>query len=259
MRYVAVLPRVVASAVGVALVAAPAASAETSATITGSVSPAVSPPGSPIDVTMRFTLDPVGGAEAATLSRVIFRLPRSGRLNAAFFPVCTANAINAGKSVRVCPRGSRVGSGTVIADVSAADVYKVPATTTFFNGSRSGRTLTMHVRALRPVDINEAIEARVGRTGGRYGYEVHAELPESLQEIYPGWFQQTRRFAARLGATRRAGGRTRGFVEATRCSGGGMEPIAGEFTFRDGSIATAENTIRCLHPRPDAPLSGGAG
>lgn len=235
---------VVASAVGAALVAAPA-NAETSATMTGEVSPAGSAPGTPVDVTMRFALDPIGGAEAATLSRVIFRLPRGGRINAALFPVCTAATINAAKSFRACPRGSRIGSGRVIADVSATDVYNVPATATFFNGSRLGRTVTMHIRALRPVDISRAIEARIERTAGRFGYAVHADLPEDLQEISPGWFQQTRRFASTLGATRRVGGRVRGYIESTRCPHGGSEPAAGEFTFRDGSTARAETTISC--------------
>lgn len=246
MRYMRVLTLAAASAAaGATLAAVPAALAETRATVTGELDPVRSRPGAPLAVTLRFTLDPIDGAEAATVSRVIFRLPRGGRINAALFPVCTAETINLALTFRKCPRGSRIGSGTVIADVSATDVYNVPATVTFFNGSRSGGRVTMHIRALRPVDINQAIEARIVRTGGRYGYEVHAALPESLQEIYPGWFQQTRRFSSTLGATRRVGGRTRGYIEATRCPRGGTEPIAGEFIFRDGTTTTAENTISC--------------
>jgi hypothetical protein len=249
MRYLRVLLLVVASAAAATLAAAPAAFAQTRATVTGELDPVRSAPGDPLDVTLRFTLDPIGGAEAATVSGVILRLPRGGRINAALFPVCSAETINAALTFRVCPRGSRIGGGTVTVDVSATGVYNVPATVTLFNGSRSGGTVTMHIRALRPVDINQAIEARIVRTRGRYGYEVHADLPENLQEIYPGWFQQTRRFTATLGATRRVRGRTRGYLEATRCPRSGAEPVAGEFIFRDGSTATAENTIRCRPER----------
>lgn len=224
-------------------IAAPATAA--TATLHGSVDPDHGRPGTPVTVRFGFEIAPDPGLEPPTLSTVTLLLPHAATLNGSLFPVCTADMVNAAKSIRVCPRGSQIGTGRARADVTAVPVYNVPATMTFFNGSRDGTHLTMHVRALRPVDISEATDATLVKTSGRYGYKLVAPLPPSLQEIYPGWFQQVRRFDSVIGATRTVAGRRRGYVEAKRCPSAGRVSMSATFGFYDQTSASAATTVRC--------------
>lgn len=236
--------RAIATAAAALALAAPTAAATTSS-ISGTVVPDHARPGTPLAVHLGFRLDPENGAEPATLSRLVLLLPHGARQNASLFPVCTAATINAAKSPHVCPRGSRIGAGTARADVTAVDMFGVPATVTFFNGSRSGERITLWVQVVRPARVSMAIDTTMVKTRGRYGFKVTSALPDSLQEIAPGWFQQMRSFESTLDARRTVGGRVRGYLEATRCPASGRAPIAGTFFFRDGSNSSTQSWVTC--------------
>jgi hypothetical protein len=233
-----------AAATALLLATAPAAMATTSS-ISGSINPDKGKVGTPIALKVRFTLDPAAGAEPDTLSKVVVQLPPNGVQNARFFPTCNAAQINAVKSFAKCPKGSQIGRGSLRADVTAVPVYNVPGTVTFFNGSRDGKKVTIHVKALRPVLINEAFDATLVRTGGRYGYKLTAVIPESLQEIYPSWFAQVRSFESVFDAKIKVKGKTRGYIEAKRCPKSRKVPVAAAFSFRAGGSSSAQSWIRC--------------
>jgi len=226
------------------LATAPAAMATTSS-ISGSIKPNHGKPGTPIALKVGFTLDPAEGAVPDTLSKVVVNLPPNGVQNAKFFPICTAAQINAAKSFKRCPKGSQVGRGSLRADVTAVPVYNVPGRVTFFNGSKNGKKLTIHIRATNPVDINQAFEASIVRTRGRYGYRLTANIPESLQEIYPSWFAQVRRFESTFDAKRKVKGKMRGYIEAKKCPKSRRVPVAGTFGFRAGGSSSAQSWISC--------------
>lgn len=216
-----------------------------SSSITGKINPDKGKPGTPLRLFVRFTTEGDEGEQSATLSRVVVQLPPNAVQNAKLFPTCTAKEINARKSLKVCPAKSLIGRGRLRADVPNADVFNVPADITFFNGSRSGNRITIHVFAIRPVDISLAFDASLVRTKGRYGYKLTANIPEALQEIYPTWYPQVRWMDSTFNQTIVVKGKKRGYIEAKKCPKSGRVPIAGSFGFRQGSSTSSQGWITC--------------
>jgi len=216
-----------------------------SSSITGRINPDKGRPGTPLRLTVRFTTEGDPGEQSATLRRVIVQLPPNAVQNASLFPTCNAATINAAKSFRRCPKKSLIGRGQLRADVPNAETWNVPAIVTFFNGSRSGNRITVHIFAERPVDIYLAFDATLVRTKGRYGYKLTADIPEELQEIYPTWYPQVRWLESSFNQTIVVRGRKRGYIEAKRCPKSGRVPIAGAFDFRQGSSTSSTGWITC--------------
>lgn len=218
------------------LAGAPSAMAAKS-TFGGSIKPNRGPVGTPLKLTLRFTLDPEPGPNPATLRRVEMRFPPNARVNNRLFPTCAPELINRYLNTKRCPKLSRIGRGVGRADTPNADVYNVPVRFTFFNGPRGG--IVIFVQAENPVVINEAFEARLIRTRGRYGYRLIANVPPTLQVINDApitdptaWFVGLRRFQSTVGITRKVRGKTRGFIEArTRCPRSRRVPIRASFDF----------------------------
>lgn len=216
-----------AGAILLAATAATAAAEPTAVTLSGTVSPHGVRPGTPLSVNVETTFSP-----PSTPARAVLRLPRGAVLNWRLFPTCSAASINARRSMSGCSPKAKIGGGTIVADVSAADVYRVPAKLTFLNGP-GGRSIVFLAEAHNPVEIYEAFEAPISRTRGRYGFELEVPVPYTLQEINDGWFTEIRTLRATVGATA-AGrdGRRRGYLEATtRCPANGSFPIAADFRF----------------------------
>jgi len=238
-----------ATAAAAALLAAatPAAQATSRLQMTSSIRPNKGPIGSPINLKIGFSIDPVtAGGPLDTISRVTLLLPPNARPNGRLFPACSAAQINAAKSFKRCPKGSLIGRGGGRADVTAVPVEDVPYTLTFFNGSRAGNKITLHVRALRPVDINLAFDATITRIGGRYGYKVQFNLPDGLKEIYPGWFAQVRTLQSTIRAFYTVRGRRIPYIQSTTlCPKTNFVPAAATYNFLDGSTAEATSRIAC--------------
>jgi hypothetical protein len=214
-------------AVAALLFTATAAADPTAVTLRGAVSPHGARPGTPLTVAIETTFSP-----PSTPAHAVLRLPRGAALNWRLFPTCSADTINARRSMSGCSPKSRIGGGTIVADVSAADVYGVPAKLTFLNGP-GGRSVVFLAEAHNPVEIYEAFDAPIRRTRGRYGFELTVPVPYSLQEINDGWFTEVRSLKATVGATAvDKDGRRRGFLEATaRCPASRTFPVAAEFGF----------------------------
>ncbi len=214
-------------------------------TIGGKINPDKGKPGTPLRLTVRFTIDPDSGQTPGTLTRIVVQLPPNGVQNAKFFPTCNAAFINSRKSYSKCPKKSFIGKGRLRADIPAIDTPNVPADVTFFNGSRDGKKVTIHVWAIRPARVNLAFDATLVRTRGRYGYKLTAPVPQGLQEISPGWFPAVRTFESTLFQTIKVGGKTRGYIEAKRCPKAHRVPVAGAFNFRDGGSTSSQGWISC--------------
>lgn len=239
--------RVLAAAAAAAalLAIAPAAQADNAMTMRSSIRPNQGPIGSPINLKIGFTIDPPAGQDPGTISRVTVLFPPNAKPNGALFPACSATQINAVKSFAKCPAGSKIGTGSGRADVTAVPVYNVPYTLTFFNGSRSGKIITVHARADRPVRINLAFDATIVKQGNK-GYKVSFNLPDGLKEIYPTWFAQVRTMTTDIGITRTIRGRKRGYIESTTlCPRSLFVPISSTFDFIDGSSTNTSARVAC--------------
>jgi len=236
-----------AAAAATLLAAAPAAHAVTRMTMKSSIKPNKGPIGSPINLKIGFTLDPADpNVDPDTITRVVVLFPPNARPNGKLFPACSAAQINLAKSFRRCPKGSMIGKGGGFADVTAVPVRHVPYRLTFFNGSRNGKVITVHARATNPVDINLAFDAALVKTSGRYGYRLTFNLPDALQEIYPGWFAQVRTLNSTIRAFYKVKGRRIPYIQSTTlCPKSKFVPIASTYSFLDGSSTNVDARIAC--------------
>ncbi|MDO8209264.1 hypothetical protein [Conexibacter sp. CPCC 206217] len=237
---------VAATATALLLATAPAAMGQPNS-LNGSINPNKGPIGSPLRLTIGFRLDADPGKEAGTLSKVDLFFPPNARTNGALFPSCSPETINARRSFAGCPKGSKIGTGRIRADVPAADVLDVPATMTIFNG-RGGKSVTIHIYAENPVLISEAFTAPLTKTSGRFGYHLVAPIPPSLQEIADGWFAQVRTLTSTIsGWARNRSGRRIPYIQSTTlCPKSLSVPIASRIAFlRDYAPISQSATIAC--------------
>lgn len=236
---------VAATATALLLATAPAAMGQPNS-LNGSINPDKGPIGSPIRLTIGFRLDADPGKEAGTLTKVDLFFPPNARTNGALFPSCSPDTINARRSFAGCPKGSKIGTGRIKADVPAADVFNVPATMTIFNG-RGGKSVTIHIYAENPVLISEAFTAPLQKTSGRFGYHLTAPIPYTLQEINDGWFTQVRSLTSTINASITRGGRRIPYIQSTTlCPKSLSVPIASRIAFlRDYAPISQNATIKC--------------
>jgi hypothetical protein len=234
-----------AAATALLLVAAPSAMAARGS-LSGSISPDKGPIGSPINLSIGAVLDPdTPDRERGTLSKIELFFPPNARTNGAKFPYCAPETINARRSFSGCPKGSRIGTGTLRADVPAVPVMNVPGNIVIFNG-KGGKSVTINIEAHNPVEIFEAFTAKLVKTKGRYGYHLSGDIPRSLQEINDGWFAEVRNFRTKIAATWRG---TPYIQSTTLCPKSLSVPIAGRFSFMSrpngDSPLSVTSTIRC--------------
>ncbi len=234
-----------AAATTLLLVAAPTAMAARGS-LSGSINPNKGPIGSPINLSIGAVLDPdTPDRERGTLSKIELFFPPNARTNGAKFPYCAPETINARRSFSGCPKGSKIGTGKLRADVPAVPVSDVPGDIVIFNG-KGGKSVTINIEAHNPVEIFEAFTATLVRTKGRYGYHLSGNIPRSLQEINDGWFAEVRRFSTSIKATWRG---TPYIESTTLCPKSLSVPIAGRFSFMSrpngDSPLDVTSTIRC--------------
>lgn len=235
-----------AAATALLLVAAPSAMAARGS-LSGSISPNKGPVGSAINkLNINFAIDPDDSTrEAPTLSQVDLFFPPNARTNGAKFPSCSPATINARRSFSGCPKGSKIGSARIIADVPAVPVTGVTAIMTVFNGP-GGKSVTINIEAHNPVEIFEAFKAPLTKTSGRFGYHLSAPIPRTLQEINDGWFAEVRSLRSSIGATWRG---VPYIQTTTACPKSLSVPIAARIGFMartDGdSPLSLNSTIRC--------------
>jgi hypothetical protein len=244
--------RIVVAAAAATLVvaaAAPAADAPTvGAALTISASPnkigrVVNGVGTPIALKVRMVFTHPADSRLQ-LQRVKVLLPGGvGKPNGKLFPSCSSAALNRARgALRVCPRGSKVGSG--IAKGTAVDLgVSSSGKLTFFNGP-GGKSLTLNVSILNPAQINATFTAPIKKISGRYGYSVTFNIPTQLQTILDGPIRVTS-IDSTVGVTRIVRGVRRGYIEATRCPPSRRAPAHAEFSFSDGSTSTADTNITC--------------
>lgn len=238
--------KITLAAAGALLVAAPGALAATSE-IGGSINPNKGKPGTPLDLNLNFRIDVEDRDTPATITNIVLQFPRNATHNGKLFRSCSADFIQSQRGYKDCPKGSKIGTGKGTSDVPNAGVYNVPVDFTFFNGP-GGKSIVIHVKAIRPAPVNVAFNAPLKRTSGRFGYRLTAPVPTTLQDINQGsdWYVGLRTFRSKVGGTVMVRGKKRGFIEAKRCPSGGRVPIQGNFTFlRDHEPTQSNSFITC--------------
>jgi hypothetical protein len=196
-------------------------------------------------VVVAFSTDPPE-AELFTIQKAVVFFPDRAGTNGRLFPSCDARRIERFHgNLRRCPRGSKIGEGTVRARALQLGVT-ANARVTMFNSHR-GRSITFNFRTLNPAAINESIDAPLTKLHGRYGEKLELVVPRTLQEIVAGVFVGIERFDVTIDASVRVRGVEHSYLRARACP---EQPLHGVFDFKDWTTgqtasATVDTTVRC--------------
>jgi len=206
----------------------------------GGVAPAV------FHVHAHFSTD-TPGAEPFTIRKAVVYFPDHAGTNGRLFPSCSARTIERFRgNVRRCPRGSKIGSGTVKAKAIQIGVTATGHVTVF--NSRRGKAVTINVQTFLPAYINESFEAPLEQLhGGRYGEKLTIADPPSLQQILDGVWVGVEDFDLTVTGAVRRHGVTISYLKAPRCPRG---PAHGVFDFLDGATGqtatvTEDTRVHC--------------
>jgi hypothetical protein len=166
-----------------------------------------------------------------TVQQAVLYFPDRGT-DGRLFPSCGARQIERFHgNVRRCPKGSKIGSGTVKAQVLGLGITAHGAVTMF--NSHHGRSITFNIRTVHPAAINESFDAQLTQLhGGRYGGKLTLEVPPSLQEILSGVFVAVQEFDVTITGAVRARGVQHNYLEARTCP---RWPMRGVFKLNDSA------------------------
>jgi hypothetical protein len=246
---VAVATLMLAAATSVAHAASPVVKLTGSAALTklstvhGSVeAPAI------FHVVATFSTD-TPGADLFTIQQAVIFFPDHSGTNGRLFPSCGAQQIERlHGNVKRCPKGSKIGSGTLRAQVPQIGVT-AGGTVTLFN-SHHGKSITFNIQTLHPAAINESLDAPLTQLHGRYGEKLTLVVPHSLQEILPDTFVGIQNFDVTITGAVRVHGVEYSYLKARACP---KTALHGIFDFEDWTTAqtasaTVDTKVRCtLH------------
>ncbi len=179
------------------------------------------------------------GADPLTIQKAVIFFPDHSGTNGRLFPSCDAQQIERFRgNVKRCPRGSRIGSGTLRARALQLGITAA-GTVTLFNG-HDGKSITFNIQTYLPAYINESLDAPLTQLhGGRYGEKLTLVVPPTLQEIISGVFVGLQRFDVTIDSAVRVRGIDYSFLKARTCP---KTALHGVFDFVDGTTGQAATT-----------------
>jgi hypothetical protein len=192
-----------------------------------------------------FATDPPG-ADPFTIQQAVVYFPDHAGTNGHLFPSCSARRIERfNGNVRRCPKGSKIGSGTVTARAIQLGITARGRITAF--NSRRGRAITLNVQTRLPAYINESFEAPLEQLHGRYGEKLTIVDPPQLQQILDGVWVAVEDFDMTVTGVVRRRGVAYSYLKARTCP---KFPMHGVFDFVDGpsgrtARVTADAKVRC--------------
>jgi hypothetical protein len=203
----------------------------------------------PITLTSVTRVGTRDGSTPPTLKTLIFLLDKHGTVDAKGLPVCTIAKLEGTTPSQARKRcaGSLVGTGQGTAEVtmSGKAPFTVKSPLSIFNGPPSGGNPTLIAHGYETVPVPKALLVpieieKVG--GGRYGFRAQVEMPEVA-----GGYGAPTLAEASIGATRKRGGKTVGYLNA-HCSGGRLQ-VHGTARFTNGDFFPVTLTSPCHFPR----------
>lgn len=188
------------------------------------------------------------GSTPPTLQTLSFKLDKNGAVDTKGLPTCSATKLEGatpGQARQRCAK-ALVGKGTakVLVTMPGKAPFTMTSRLSFFNGPLEGGrpTLLAHgyetVPAPKALTVTTPIE-RI--SSGRYGWRVTVELPE-----FAGGSGAPLLAEAKIGATRKRGGKTVGYLNA-HCGGGRLQ-VTGAARFTNGDYFPVTLTSPCHWP-----------
>jgi hypothetical protein len=185
------------------------------------------------------------GSTPPTLKTLRFLLDKNGTIDTKGLPTCTIAKLEGttpGQARKRCA-GALVGTGTakVLVTMPGKAPFRISSPLSFFNGPRSGGNPTLIAHGYETVPAPQAVIVAIPIeriSGGRYGYRLQIEMPEIA-----GGYGAPTLAEATIGATRKRGGKTVGYISA-HCSGGRLQ-VSGTARFTNGDFFPATLTSPC--------------
>jgi hypothetical protein len=191
------------------------------------------------------------GAELFTIQQAVIFFPDHSGTNGRLFASCSAQQIERFHGdVTRCPKGSKIGSGTLRATALQLGITANGRVTLFNSGG--GRSITFNIQTSLPAYINESLDAPLTQLHGRYGEKLTLVVPPPLQEILSGVFVGLQDFEVTTTGAVRANGITHSYLKARTCP---TQPLHAVFDFVNGTTGetvstTADTRVRCTTGRP---------
>jgi hypothetical protein len=188
------------------------------------------------------------GSTPPTLKTLLFVLDKNGSVDPGDWPVCTTARLEGTTPAQARQRcaGALVGRGTakVLVTMPGKAPFRATSPLSFFNGPRSGGTPTLiaHGYETVPAPKTLLVSSPIERvSSGRYGYRVEVDLPE-----FAGGSGAPLLAEAKIGATRKRGGKELGYLNA-HCNGGRLQ-VTGSARFTNGDFFPVTLTSPCHSP-----------
>jgi hypothetical protein len=203
-------------------------------------------PGAASDFLLEFSLSRAGGGRAAALTKVDAHIYDRWGWNWAKFPKCDPAKLQA-QGTKACPKGSKVGTGSVKVDATPIVANPVSAKVTAFNGKRvdGKRTFLMY-------NVPE-IGSPVLVTGTETRRDF-IEFPVPLVPTLPGQANAvvtsfTLKAGGRITRTKRVNGKRRKvriayFHNPKSCRPGGW-PWQFDFSYENGEKLKIRDAVSC--------------
>lgn len=202
------------------------------------------PPGQPwaIGLNVHSTIDTTTGDKPSTMKSIVFLFPHA-KVNAKYFKTCDPVRLG-GAGPKACPAGSKLGSGTALADARPL-VNPVHATLTMYNAKpKNGNPVFIFYAQATEVAVNIVIQAELKKASGKYGYRLDVPIPRI--PTLPGQDDASiHDIDIDVAATTRSKGKTIYLLQApTSCPSGGF-PFQTTFNFNDDQTLTSSSAISC--------------
>jgi hypothetical protein len=182
------------------------------------------------------------------LKTIVFQVDKHGTVDTKGLPVCTAAKLETATPSQARKRcaDALVGEGVGKAEVRmpGQPTTTISSPLSFFNGppKRGKPTLLAHAYETVPAPKALVVPITIERIKhGRYGYRAVVELPEIAEGFGAATLAE-----AHLGATRKRGGKTVGYLNAY-CAGGRLQ-VHGTLSFHNGDFFPATLTSPCHTP-----------
>lgn len=238
-------------------------------TVGGSTSPAK--PGStkrpvPIGISFSYTVAEQSGLRPAPVQKYSIRF-KGVRENSGLFPGCRYTRINNAQGSHVCPKGSLLGKGRLVAvaggESNRADKsINCPLNVEVFNGGKGKATIYVvggsgapaGKTTACPTTTNAALDANFVRVGNEVRLEFSVPLVPFRQQLgTTGSKDDPNAIEVSVTdvssniprKTKRVRGKTRGFFEAIGGCVRGSRTISVQFLNEDGKTSTAQRKVTC--------------
>lgn len=183
------------------------------------------------------------GSPLFTIQKAVILFPVREGTNGHLFPSCGAAQIERLRGdIRRCPKGSRLGGGTLRAQAIQLGIF-AHGRVAIFNGP-GGRSVTFNFQTQHPALINESIDAPLTSVPG--GEQFTIVVPHSLQEIIAGVFVGLQDLDITLTGRTRVRGVQYPYIAERRCPN---RPINAAIDFKDWESGQTATVAPDIHLR----------